>query len=117
VITDRFPQAQIAGFNDGPLLRDRAETGGSLLRRAARREERVYRLAERQAPDLVIRLRVTPEVAVRRKPEMSASEVERRDAAIGSLRWPSDTRVVDVDADRPLADVLRDTMVAIWREI
>lgn len=117
VITDRYPQAQIAGFNDGPLLRDRAADGGRLLRRAARHEERAYRLAERQAPDLVIRLRVTPEVAVRRKPDMAPAEIERRDAAIGSLSWPPGTRVVDVDADRPLADVLRDVMASVWREI
>lgn len=117
VITDRFPQAQIAGFNDGPLLRKRAETGGSLLRRAAAIEEKTYLLARRQPPDLVVRLRITPEIAVARKPEMSKSEVARRDAAIGSMTWPEETRVIDVDASQPLEDVLREVLVAIWGEI
>lgn len=118
VITDRFPQAQIAGFNDGPLLRKRAESGGSsLLQRAAAIEERTYRLAQRQPPDLVVRLRITPEIAVARKPEMSESEVERRDGAIGSMTWPEETRVIDVDASQPLEEVLREVLVAIWEEI
>jgi thymidylate kinase len=117
VITDRFPQAQIAGFNDGPLLRKRAENGGSLLRRAAAIEEKTYLLAKRQAPDLVVRLRISPEVAVARKPEMTESEVARRDAAIASMIWPEETRVIDVDGSQPLEDVLRQVLLAIWGEI
>ncbi len=117
VVADRYPQAQIAGFNDGPLLGSRAAAGGRFLRWAAAREEGAYRLAERQAPDLVVRLRVSPAVAAARKPDMTLDEIARRDAAIGALAWPEGTRVVDVDADQPLDDVLRDVMVAVWREL
>ena len=117
VITDRFPQAQVAGFNDGPLLRKRAESGGTLLRKAAAIEAKTYELAARQPPDLVVRLRITPEIAVARKPEMSESEVARRDAAIASMTWPDGTRVIDVDASQPLDAVLRQVLLAIWREV
>ena len=117
VVTDRYPQAQIPGFNDGPLLRARVKDPGRLLRHAATVEERAYLLAERQPPDLVVRLRVTPEVAVARKPDMTGAEIARRDAAIGSMSWGKGTRVVDVDASQPLEDVIREALVAIWGEI
>ncbi len=117
VVTDRYPQAQVPGFNDGPLLRARVENPGRIVRRAAAMEERAYLLAERQPPDLVIRLRITPEVAVRRKPDMSEAEIVRRDSAIGSMTWGEGTRVVDVDAGQPLDDVIREVLVAIWEEV
>lgn len=117
VVTDRYPQAQIPGFNDGPLLLARAETGGRLLRRAAAIEERAYLLAERQPPDLVIRLRIEPAVAVARKPDMTEAEVARRDTAIGSMSWAEGTRVVDLDASQPLDEVIRQVLVTIWEEI
>jgi len=117
VIADRYPQAQIEGFSDGPLLRAHALQGGALLRRAASMEETPYRLAARQPPDLIVRLRVTPRVAVSRKPEMTEEEIARRDAAIAALAWAPATTVVDVDADRPLDEVLRDVLAALWNEI
>lgn len=117
VVTDRYPQAQVPGFNDGPLLRARVENPGRIVRRAAALEERAYLLAERQPPDLVIRLRITPEVAVRRKPDMTEAEIIRRDDAIGSMTWGTDTRVVDVDAGQPLDDVVREVLLAIWEEV
>jgi hypothetical protein len=117
VVTDRYPQAQIPGFNDGPLLLARAENGGRLLRRAAAVEERAYLLAERQPPDLVVRLRISPEIAVARKPDMTRAEIRRRDEAIGSMTWGERTRVVDVDAGQPLDDVIREVLLAIWGEI
>ena len=117
VVTDRYPQAQIPGFNDGPLLLARAENGGRLLRRAAAVEERAYLLAERQPPDLVVRLRISPEIAVARKPDMTRAEITRRDEAIGSMSWGEGTRVVDVDASQPLDDVIREVLLAIWGEI
>jgi len=117
VVTDRYPQAQIPGFNDGPLLRARADSGGRLLQHAATVEERAYLLAERQAPDLVVRLRVTPEVAIARKPDMTLTEIARRDTAIGSMNWGEGTGVVDVDASQPLDEVIRKVLLAIWEEI
>jgi hypothetical protein len=117
VVTDRYPQAQIPGFNDGPLLLARAENGGRLLRRVAAVEERAYLLAERQPPDLVVRLRISPEIAVARKPDMTRAEITRRDTAIGSMSWGEGTRVVDVDASQPLDDVIREVLLAVWGEI
>lgn len=117
VITDRYPQAQLAGFNDGPLLRDCATHRSRILRALARWEAVPYAWAERHAPDLVIRLQVAPETALRRKPETGRAEVERRVDAIRRIGFGPGTAVVDIDAGRPLDEVRRDVRRLVWCHI
>lgn len=57
VLTDRYPQNQIGGFNDGPLL-PRLTSVPAWLRRL---EASVYALADRTPPDLVIKVHTSPE--------------------------------------------------------
>ena len=114
VLCDRFPQSQVAGLNDGPLL-ERWRTSRSRWRRALARWEGVpYRWAEAQPPDLVLKLHVSPEVARSRKPDMDLEELERREATVEGLRYPAGTRVVDLDARRPWPAVLLDARRQVW---
>jgi thymidylate kinase len=110
VITDRYPQNQTASYNDGPLL--------AHLRRVPlwirRFETAVYARARRLPPDLVIKLQTSPETNARREPEMHPSRIQRRVAALKCLEFPG-ARVVCVDAEQPLADVLRTVKREIWR--
>jgi hypothetical protein len=117
VLADRYPQAQVMGFNDGPLLSHLAEHPSRVLRWLARREASVYQWADRHPPDLVVRLNVSPEVAVARKPEMTIEEVTRKVEAVRSLTYPCGTTVVDLDADRPLDEVRREVNWAVWSQI
>jgi hypothetical protein len=112
VITDRFPQDQILGFNDGPLL-TRLTTVPHWLRRF---EGEAYALARRLPPDLVIKLVVTPETAARREPNMDPVVIRERIAALQRLDFPG-ARVVCVDAEQPLAEVIRAVKHEIWRLI
>lgn len=109
VITDRYPQSQIGKFNDGPLL-TRLAWAPKWLRR---REAHVYELAERLPPDLVIKLIVTPDTAARREPTMDLAVIRERIAVIPQLRF-SGARVVSVDAEQPLADVIAAVKREIW---
>lgn len=117
VLTDRFPQTQIIGFNDGPLLSHGLDHRFAPFRRVAKWELDTYRLSEVYAPDLVIKLSVAQETALQRKPETGAFEVERRIAAVAGLTFPERTCVVTVDANRELAVVLRDVMRIIWSHL
>lgn len=117
VLSDRFPQAQIVGYNDGPLLNDWSDHRWSVLRRIARWELETYRLAEIYAPDLVIKLDVDVDTALGRKPETGAFGVERRIKAIAQLQFPERTSVVHVDASRDLPTVLREVTQILWRHI
>jgi hypothetical protein len=116
VVCDRYPQQQVMGFNDGPLLSDWLNHSSRLLRAIARWEHQPYRLSELYPPDLVIKLRVTPEVALRRK-RMHLDESHRRIDAVRRLSFPPPTRTVEIDADRPFAEVLLMVKRCIWREI
>ncbi len=112
VLTDRYPQSQILGFNDGPLL-SRLTMAPDWLRRL---EGSIYALAGRLPPDLVIKLVVTPETAARREPAMDPAVIRQRIAALQRLEFPG-ARVVCVDAEQPLAEVIRAVKQEVWRLI
>jgi thymidylate kinase len=117
VICDRYPQSQFMGFNDGPRLSDWLQHRSRILRALAHWEHAVYQAATLQAPDLVVKLHVTPEVAARRKPEMPRDALPRRALAVKSLVFPAMTRVVDIDSDQVLCRVLDHVKQAIWEGI
>jgi hypothetical protein len=110
VLADRYPQDQILGFNDGPLL-TRLTVVPNWLRRF---EANAYALAARLPPDLVIELVVTPETAAKREPDMDTAIIRERIAALSRLEFPH-ARVVSVDAERAQADVIRAIKQEIWR--
>ncbi len=110
VLTDRYPQNEILGFNEGPLM--------SRLTRVPlwlhRFEATAYSLAHRLPPDLVIKLIVTPETAARREPDMDPAVIRTRIAAVPRLAFPG-ARVVCIDAEQSLTDVIRAVKLEIWR--
>jgi hypothetical protein len=112
VLADRYPQNQMFDFNDGPLLGPPALVPGWLRRF----ESSSYVLARRLPPDLVIKLVVTPETAARREPDMDPAIIRQRIAALQHLNFPG-ARVVCVDAEQPLTEVLRVVKREIWRLI
>jgi hypothetical protein len=110
VITDRYPQVEIVGFNDGPLLTRLSKVPRWLLRF----EAAAYALARRLPPDLVIKLDVLTETAARREPNMDLALIRERIADLRRLTFAS-TRVIRVDAEQPLVDVIRAIKRDIWR--
>ena len=110
VLTDRYPQNEIPGFNEGPLM-SRLTRVPLWLRRF---EATAYSLAQRLPPDLVIKLIVTPETAARREPDMDPKVIAERIEAIPRLAF-SGAHVVSIDAEQPLADVVRAVKQQIWR--
>ena len=110
VITDRYPQDEIVGFNDGPLL-TRLSKVPAWLRTV---ESAAYALARRLPPDLVLKLDVRPETAATREPDMDPDLIPRRMAELRRLTFAS-ARVATVDAERPLEDVIRAVKREIWQ--
>jgi hypothetical protein len=116
VVCDRYPQNEIMGFNDGPLLAQWQAHPRRLLRHLAERERAPYAWAQQHPPDLIVKLRVSREVALLRKPDMTAGEVMRRIAAIDALQFGAAKTLV-VDADAPLEHVLQRVKAGIWEAI
>ncbi len=117
VLCDRFPQTTVRGFNDGPLLTPWLESPAAWRRALACWELAIYERARRLAPDLVIKLDVSPEVAVARKPDMAPEECARRRAAVASLEWGERCRMVTIDAEQPLERVIAEVKRAVWAEL
>lgn len=110
VVTDRYPQNEIDGFNDGPLL-THLVWAPLWLRRW---EAAIYALARRLPPDLVIKLKVSAKTVKQREPNMDSRTIDDRIEALPRLTF-SCSRVVVIDAEQPLADVLAAVKHQIWR--
>jgi len=117
VLSDRLPQSQFPGWNDGPRLTRWLEGESWVRRLAARREQAAFNLAELSPPDLVVKLRVSPEVASRRKPETPPEQVRTGIDMVSRLQFPPTTRVLELDAEQPLDQVVLQAKRAVWESI
>lgn len=109
VIGDRYPQDELPSFNDGPLL-PRLKHVPAWLRRF---EAKAYALARRLPPELVIKLIATPAVLSVREPNMQPAVIRERVMQLQRLTFPG-AKVVCVDAEQPLAEVIRVVKREIW---
>jgi len=109
VVADRYPQNEILGFNDGPLLH-RLRWAPDWLKRF---EAAIYMRAHRAPPDLVIKLHVGRDIVALREPEMSLGLIEERVAGLAELKFPG-SRIVSIDARRPLDEVRRLIKREVW---
>src|SRR5690606_8386077 len=95
---DRFPQAEVPGFNDGPLLDQWRASRWLPCRALAAWEAKPYAQAKSDPPDLVLKLCVTPEVALGRRPEMSLGEIRRRVQLVRALTFEG-SQVAEIATD------------------
>ena len=118
VICDRYPQNQIRGYNDGPLLSGLQDSTNPLLRAIAKMESGIYAAAEDHPPDILFKLDVDPEISERRKPgEMSAEKLKKKINGIKQIRLNNACKVITVDATRPLNEVLYLIKKEIWNAL
>lgn len=116
VICDRYPQIQVFGYNDGPLLGVWLNSTSSLRRALARFERQVYETAARLPPDLIIKLDLPPNVAAIRRPEETLDELTRRREAVRRMHFDR-CQHVEIDASVPVDEVLRSAKWAVWNTL
>ena len=104
VVTDRYPQAEVAGTFDGPGLAW-TRKGSPLVEKIAMRERALYEDMSAYQPTLVIRLNVDADTALARKGDHERAQLERKLAVIPTLLFGG-APIVDIDATRPYQDVL-----------
>jgi thymidylate kinase len=109
VVTDRYPQNEIPGYNDGPLLHRLAFAPRWLIDW----ERSVYQLAQRTPPDLVLKLHVGAATVARREPDMRPDLIQQRIEWLKRLSCGG-AKCVSIDASAPLAEVTRIVRRAIW---
>jgi thymidylate kinase len=101
---------------DGPQV-ERVTRGiktNRLIKFLARLEERYYR--QILLPDLLITLRVDPEISVQRKTDETPESVRSRAGEIWNVDW-SKTPVHIVDASKSKSEVLADLKLLIWSRL
>tara|TARA_R110001592_G_scaffold29350_16_gene106716 strand:+ start:3409 stop:5667 length:2259 start_codon:yes stop_codon:yes gene_type:complete len=120
VVCDRWPQNQVSGINDGPLLSENINHPKWLFRNMARWEKRQFEiLRETMTPDVVFRLIPSLDVAINRKPENKdiAEIIERKINLLKDLTIDQNKTLYDIDADKPFDAVMTDVRYSIWNHI
>lgn len=115
VLVDRYPQTEISGYSDGPLLTKYLEKKRGVLYRIAKKEEEIYRSAYYNKPDLAIKLMVPTEIAIKRKPEMTETEIN--DKKIAVMKMNCAEKIVVVDTSVEISESLGIVMNEIWKII
>ena len=115
VILDRYSLPQIKVM-DGPQIGRVAglKSANRLVRLLAAAELRYYQ--QIMPPDILIALRVHPDVAVQRKTTEPGASVRARSQAIWDVNW-AETSAHVIDAGRPRAAVLAEIKALIWSEL
>lgn len=115
VLCDRFSLTGMMAM-DGPQVERMTGNLRSnwFIEVLSRLEEKYYR--QILLPDLLVVLRVAPEVAVQRKTEEGAASVRARTTQVWVLDWEKTPAHV-IDASQPLAKVLADLKALVWSSL
>ncbi|MCK8816302.1 hypothetical protein MWH28_02855 [Natroniella sulfidigena] len=114
VLCDRYPQAQFYGFNDGPLLRDWADSKIALKRKISDWEYSIYKLSEEFTPDIAIKLKIPAEIAIERKKDTPLYRIKEKINVIENLKFNQKTKVCDVDSSRSIEETVLEIKNIIW---
>jgi len=116
VVCDRFPQNQIIGYNDGPLLADflgRSFPWGQ----AARLEQRLLSVFSAVSPDMVFKLNVSEAIAAQRKADTPLETIQRKIDAVRALTFGPNCDVLELDADQSLDDITLAVRTTVWQRL
>ncbi len=115
VICDRYPLPQIK-LMDGPTCMQIINGGkiNRLARRLAEIEEKYYWPI--RLPEMVIVLKVNPEIAVQRKTDENSVDVRIRSTEIWDIDWQH-TGVKIIDASRSQVEVISSVKSLIWSNL
>ena len=112
VICDRFPLAGVETM-DGPMLEHLVEPSdrSNLVDKLVALERHYYQAIT--TPDVVIVLKLPPELALKRRPEDPPASVRARATEIWERVW-DDRRVHVVDASRSASEVMTEIRSILW---
>ncbi len=115
VICDRFPLPQIKIMDGAQVERVTAGLKGNRFLQFLATLERHY-YQQIMFPDLLVVLRVDPEICVQRKTNETPESVRSRSGEIWSLDW-RETPAHVIDASRSKAQVISDVLDLVWSHL
>lgn len=116
VISDRWPQQEVVGTFDGARINvDNPKNW--IVKYVKKREQKFLLLASLIKPDLIIRLRVSPETSLIRKPDdLTLDQAIRNSQLLNDIEW-GNTKLVDIDADQSIEEVNKAVRNKMWSQI
>lgn len=103
IVTDRYPQVEVPGLHDGPILAGIATSQRLAAMQAA--EYALYAEMAAYRPTLVIRLHVDVDTVMARKPDHDRTLITRKVETVPLLLF-NGAPIVDIDATMPYAEEL-----------
>ncbi|TMM50014.1 hypothetical protein [Qipengyuania marisflavi] len=110
IVTDRYPQSEVPGLHDGPIMAGIAATPRIAALQAE--ERALYAEMAQSQPTLVIRLNVDVDTAMARKPDHVRSLIARKVETVRQLTF-ADAPIVDLDATVPYEEELAAALAAV----
>lgn len=98
IVTDRYPQLEVPGLHDGPILAGRAPNARLAAMQAE--ERALYAEMAAYVPTLVIRLHVDVDTVMARKPDHDRALITRKVETVPMLTF-NGAPIVDIDATLP----------------
>jgi thymidylate kinase len=116
ILTDRYPQNQFLGINDGPLMQGKIFSS-RFFSNLSNYEKKIYKLiAEKYYPDMVIKLHIVPEIAFNRKKELNEEAVRKKSKIIKNLNF-NKSIIVNIDTSQPKEKVFLEIKREIWENL
>ena len=110
IVTDRYPQIEVPGLHDGPIL---AGVATSRRLAAIQAEERaLYAEMAAYQPTLVVRLHVDVDTVMLRKPDHDRALITRKVDTVPLLAF-NGAPIVDIDATIPYEEELALAIAAV----
>ncbi|MBK9055282.1 MAG: hypothetical protein IPL78_31605 [Chloroflexi bacterium] len=118
VVYDRYPLNKVRLFDhamDGSRIPSLQNGHNNVWTgKLAQMEEGFYQQIQR--PDYLFVLQVTPEVALKRKPEHNPHLLNAKSQALASLATNGAT-IIEIQTDRPMEQVLLEVKTALWQRL
>ncbi|HEY8190066.1 MAG TPA: hypothetical protein VIF12_05230, partial [Micavibrio sp.] len=116
IVCDRFPQNEVKGMNDGPMLSHLLEDSDRNRRLAARIEAGIFASLEKRArANLILKLNPSLDVAIARKPgDCDPTALQAKLGAFESIAYPGADIVRVMDADDSFDGILLSCKSMIW---
>lgn len=121
-IYDRYPQIQYYGINDGPKIRINVynRINSRILKLViellCKWEENSIKRATLKQPDIVIKLLLSPEESIRRKPFEKYENVKQKHEIIKNLKFEKSS-VYEIDATQDYQEELLTIKKIIWKHL
>ena len=79
-------------------------------------EREQFKRVKKLPADVVVRLKVSPEVASKRKPEHDYEKIKMKSESMNKILFDNSI-IIDTDANKPYEQVLLSVKRAIWQNL